>query len=84
MVQLHLRFRYRNSYKHNLCIQMLKEGFHKSFEELFSLIEQRKQERLEAGIDSVLWQVRAMLPITLLYVPYSNKYKNVSSNLMLK
>ncbi|CAK8684012.1 unnamed protein product [Clavelina lepadiformis] len=51
---------YRNSYKHNLCIQMLKEGFHKSFEELFSLIEQRKQERLEAGIDSVLWQEKPL------------------------
>ena len=36
---------------------MLKSGFHKSFEELFNLIEQRRRERLDTGADSVLWQV---------------------------
>nr|CAB3267335.1 tetratricopeptide repeat protein 29-like [Phallusia mammillata] len=51
---------YRNSYKHNLCIAMLKDGFHKSFDELFSLIEMRKAEREESGPDSVLWQERSL------------------------
>ncbi|XP_078481534.1 LOW QUALITY PROTEIN: tetratricopeptide repeat protein 29-like [Ciona intestinalis] len=51
---------YRNSYKHNMCVEMLKEGFHKSFEELFNLIEQRKTKRLEAGVDSVLWHEKSL------------------------
>ena len=36
---------------------MLKSGFHRSFEELFTLIEQRRKQRIEAGEDSILWQV---------------------------
>ncbi|XP_066286220.1 tetratricopeptide repeat protein 29-like [Branchiostoma lanceolatum] len=48
--------RYRNSYKHNLCLEMLREGFHKSFTELFQLMKKRKDEREEAGQDSLLWQ----------------------------
>jgi len=36
---------------------MLKDGYHKSFEELFDLIEERKRQREEGGPDSVLWQV---------------------------
>uniref|UniRef100_H2ZNV4 Uncharacterized protein n=1 Tax=Ciona savignyi TaxID=51511 RepID=H2ZNV4_CIOSA len=51
---------YRNSYKHNMCVEMLKEGFHKSFDELFNLIEQRKKTRLDAGMDSVLWHEKPL------------------------
>lgn len=47
---------YRNSYLHNICVRMLKEGFHKSFDELFSLNSKRNQERLEAGPDSIIWE----------------------------
>lgn len=47
---------YRNSYIHNLCVKMLKEGFHQSFDELFTLNSNRNQERLDAGPDSILWE----------------------------
>ncbi|XP_039264668.2 uncharacterized protein LOC120340468 [Styela clava] len=47
---------YRNSYIHNLCVKMLKEGYHQSFDELFSLNSKRKQERIDAGPDSILWE----------------------------
>lgn len=34
---------------------MLQEGFHRSFEELFSLLKQWSTNRLAAGPDSLLW-----------------------------
>ncbi|ELT88178.1 hypothetical protein CAPTEDRAFT_228860 [Capitella teleta] len=46
---------YRNSYKHNMCLDMLCEGFHKSFSELFALIKMQNEEREKAGPESVLW-----------------------------
>jgi len=46
---------YRHTYKHNLCLDMLAEGFHKSFGELFALIRQQNEERQIAGPESVLW-----------------------------
>lgn len=42
---------------HNICVGMLKEGFHKSFNELFTLSTDRKMKRLEAGPDSIMWEV---------------------------
>lgn len=45
----------RNTDKHNLCIEMLKDGYHKSYAELDSLINNRKRERLEGGPDSPIW-----------------------------
>lgn len=47
--------RYRNTYKHNLCLDMLQEGFHKSFAELFALIKTQNEERERAGPESILW-----------------------------
>ena len=47
--------RYRNSYKHNLSLDMLQDGFHKSFSEMFALIKQENSERLAAGPESILW-----------------------------
>jgi len=47
--------KHRNSFKHSLCIEMLRNGFHKSFSELYNLIEDRHQQRLIAGKDSALW-----------------------------
>ncbi|XP_031553571.1 tetratricopeptide repeat protein 29-like [Actinia tenebrosa] len=46
--------RYRNTYEHNLCLDMLKDGYHQSFSELFNLMEQQKQEREKLGPDSGL------------------------------
>ncbi len=46
---------YRNSYMHNLCLDMLQGGFHKSFAELFALIQEQNAKRREAGPESVLW-----------------------------
>ena len=47
--------RYRNTYKHNLCLEMLREGYHKSFAELFALIKQQNEERTKAGPESMIW-----------------------------
>lgn len=46
---------YRNTYKHNLCVDMLKEGYHKSFAELFALIKQQNDIRNHAGPESLTW-----------------------------
>lgn len=46
--------RYRNTYEHNLCLDMLKEGFHQSFQELFNLMEKQKQDIQSLGEDSGL------------------------------
>ncbi|KAL8617141.1 hypothetical protein ACOMHN_014311 [Nucella lapillus] len=47
--------RFRNNYKHSLCLDMLKDGFHLSFKELFNLIQQQLQEREAAGPESLMW-----------------------------
>ena len=46
--------RYRNTYEHNLCLDMLKEGFHQSFRELFNLMEKQKADIARLGTDSGL------------------------------
>lgn len=46
---------YRHSYKHNLCLDMLQDGFHQSFAELFALIKQQNDEREAAGPESAIW-----------------------------
>lgn len=51
---------YRNSYIHNLSVGMLKEGYHESFNELFTLSTERAQKRLKAGPDSILWEERPL------------------------
>jgi len=50
----------RNTYKHNLCVSLLKDGFHKSFAEIYNLIENRKAERLAAGQDSIIWLEKSL------------------------
>ncbi|XP_041356982.1 tetratricopeptide repeat protein 29-like [Gigantopelta aegis] len=47
--------KYRNTYKHNLCLDMLQEGYHMSFRELFALIQQQEEDRIRAGPDSIMW-----------------------------
>lgn len=46
---------YRNTYRHTLCLDMLKEGFHLSFRELFTLIHQQLDERQRQGPESFMW-----------------------------
>ncbi|CAG5120048.1 unnamed protein product [Candidula unifasciata] len=47
--------KFRNSYKHNLCLDMLTTGFHMSFCELVTLIRQQMERREAAGPESFLW-----------------------------
>lgn len=47
---------YRSTFMHNLCINMLKEGYHKSFSELYNLLADRRKRRLLEGPDSTLWE----------------------------
>ncbi|XP_044537632.1 tetratricopeptide repeat protein 29 [Gracilinanus agilis] len=46
---------YRNSYKKNICIDMLRHGHHKSFCELFFLINKWHNLREIGGIRSIYW-----------------------------
>ncbi|KAL5011539.1 hypothetical protein ScPMuIL_010090 [Solemya velum] len=48
---------FRNSYKHNLCLDMLQQGYHKSFSELFALIKQQEEDRQRAGPESLMWSM---------------------------
>ncbi|XP_045203343.2 tetratricopeptide repeat protein 29-like isoform X2 [Mercenaria mercenaria] len=48
---------YRNTYKHNLCVDMLQNGFHLSFCELFALIKRQEDTRVQAGPESLLWNM---------------------------
>ncbi|CAL1539763.1 unnamed protein product [Lymnaea stagnalis] len=53
--------KFRNSYKHNLCLDMLTEGYHLSFCELINLIRQQHERREAAGPESFLW-TKPVLP----------------------
>ncbi|EDV24911.1 uncharacterized protein TRIADDRAFT_56320 [Trichoplax adhaerens] len=45
--------RYRNDYMHNLCMDILKEGYHRAFAEIFELINRQKEEREALGDDII-------------------------------
>ena len=45
---------YRHSVFHNICTEMLEKGFHKSFSELFDLVQCQKAEHERAGPAAVL------------------------------
>ncbi|MBN3277806.1 TTC29 protein, partial [Polyodon spathula] len=47
---------YKNSHKHSVCVNMLHEGYHKSFSELFALIQKWNTSREAAGPGSAIWQ----------------------------
>nr|KAF6482545.1 tetratricopeptide repeat domain 29 [Molossus molossus] len=51
---------YRNSYKKNICVDMLRDGYHKSFTELFSLMEKWDALREAAKVRSILWLQRPL------------------------
>uniref|UniRef100_A0A672UX90 Tetratricopeptide repeat protein 29 n=1 Tax=Strigops habroptila TaxID=2489341 RepID=A0A672UX90_STRHB len=50
----------RNLYKKNICIDMLRQGYHKSFSELFTLIEKWNALREAAGPGSAIWQQKSL------------------------
>ncbi|XP_031408880.1 tetratricopeptide repeat protein 29 [Meleagris gallopavo] len=50
----------RNSYKENICIDMLRQGYHKSFSELFTLIHKWNALREAAGPGSAIWQRQSL------------------------
>ncbi|XP_039606152.1 tetratricopeptide repeat protein 29 isoform X1 [Polypterus senegalus] len=51
---------YRNSHKHNICIDMLSDGYHKSFSELFTLIQKWNASREAAGPGSAIWHQKSL------------------------
>uniref|UniRef100_A0A8C4RZR7 Tetratricopeptide repeat protein 29 n=1 Tax=Erpetoichthys calabaricus TaxID=27687 RepID=A0A8C4RZR7_ERPCA len=53
-------FSYRNSHKHNICIDMLSDGYHKSFSELFTLIQKWNASREAAGPGSAIWHQKSL------------------------
>lgn len=52
--------KFRNSLKHNICVEMLRGGFHRSFSELFTLLQCWRESRLAAGPGSALWLQQAL------------------------
>lgn len=44
--------RFRNSIFHNLCVDMLKDGYHQAFQELFQLVQQDKARSAELELAS--------------------------------
>ncbi|XP_054342363.1 tetratricopeptide repeat protein 29 isoform X1 [Pongo pygmaeus] len=46
---------YRNPYKKNICVDMLRDGYHKSFTELFALMEQWDALKEAARVRSLFW-----------------------------
>ncbi|XP_010183208.1 PREDICTED: tetratricopeptide repeat protein 29, partial [Mesitornis unicolor] len=50
----------RNSYKKNICIDMLRQGYHKSFAELSTLIQKWNALREAAGPGSAIWQQKSL------------------------
>nr|XP_060632184.1 tetratricopeptide repeat protein 29 [Anolis sagrei ordinatus] len=51
---------YRNSYMKNTCIDMLRQGYHKSFAELFTLIENWNALREASGPGSAIWLEKSL------------------------
>uniref|UniRef100_A0A5F9CKB8 Tetratricopeptide repeat protein 29 n=1 Tax=Oryctolagus cuniculus TaxID=9986 RepID=A0A5F9CKB8_RABIT len=51
---------HRNSYKKNICVDMLRDGYHKSFTELFALMEQWEALREAARLRSLIWQQKPL------------------------
>ncbi|XP_054028492.1 tetratricopeptide repeat protein 29 [Dryobates pubescens] len=50
----------RNSYKKNICIDMLRQGYHESFSELLTLIQKWNALREAAGPGSDIWQQKSL------------------------
>jgi len=52
--------RFRNTYKHRLCTEILESGHHRSFAELFGLIRRQQMKRDRAGPESSLWHQKLL------------------------
>ncbi|XP_010289924.1 PREDICTED: tetratricopeptide repeat protein 29 [Phaethon lepturus] len=50
----------RNSYKKNICIDMLRQGYHESFAQLLTLIQKWNASREAAGPGSAIWQLESL------------------------
>ncbi|XP_072719510.1 tetratricopeptide repeat protein 29 [Ciconia boyciana] len=50
----------RNSYKKNICIDMLRQGYHESFSKLLALIQKWNALREAAGPGSAIWQQKSL------------------------
>ncbi|KAK2189244.1 hypothetical protein NP493_112g01025 [Ridgeia piscesae] len=48
-------YRIQNTFKHNLCLDILQGGYHESFSQIFNLMQLQQLVRLQAGPESVLW-----------------------------
>lgn len=48
---------YRNEYYQQLCIEILKEGFHEAFAEIYTLVERQEEARRQAGPESAIWSL---------------------------
>ncbi|XP_041926891.1 tetratricopeptide repeat protein 29 [Alosa sapidissima] len=51
---------YRNTQSQNVCVAMLREGFHHSFEELFFLLRRFEEARRAGGPDNPLWYLPSL------------------------
>lgn len=51
---------HRNSYKMSICVDMLRDGYHKSFTELFALMEQWEFRRKTAEAQAIFWLQRPL------------------------
>ncbi|KAM9330456.1 tetratricopeptide repeat protein 29 [Gastrophryne carolinensis] len=51
---------YQNSFKHSICIEMLRQGYHKSFSEVFALIQKWNALRDAGGPGSAIWQQKPL------------------------
>lgn len=51
---------YRNSYKKNICVDLLRDGYLNSFIELFALIEKWEKMRQVAREKETLWLQRPL------------------------
>ncbi|XP_069832984.1 tetratricopeptide repeat protein 29 isoform X1 [Dendropsophus ebraccatus] len=51
---------YQNSFKHSICIEMLRQGYHTSFSEVFTLIHKWNALRDAAGPGSAIWQQKPL------------------------
>ncbi|XP_048827762.1 tetratricopeptide repeat protein 29 isoform X2 [Brienomyrus brachyistius] len=52
--------RFRNSLKQNICIDMLRKGYHRSFREIFALIQKQAASGEAPGPGSGIWQPRPL------------------------
>ncbi|XP_063049719.1 tetratricopeptide repeat protein 29-like, partial [Engraulis encrasicolus] len=46
---------WRNSQRQNVCVAMLRQGFHLSFQELLSVLQRFEETRQAGGPDNALW-----------------------------